>query len=88
MVIVITTFIVSVITENLVINRLQTDKHVDIISGKCRLKQEYAIKLYPELASRSLNDDIVLEHELEVLKAQVEELKSSNNSYNNSTMNR
>ncbi len=42
-VIVITTFIVSIITENIVIKRLQFSEGVEIIAGKCRLKQGYGL---------------------------------------------
>jgi hypothetical protein len=40
-VIIITTFIVSIITEKLVINRLKLSEGVDIIAGRCRLKKGY-----------------------------------------------
>ena len=40
-VIIITTFIVSVITENLVIQRLQLAEGVRIIYGRCRLLDGY-----------------------------------------------
>ncbi len=39
-VIIITTIIVSMITEKLVINRLKMSEGVDIIAGRCRLKPE------------------------------------------------
>ena len=42
-VILITTFIVSVVTEKLVINRLKMSEGVDIIAGKCRLKPGYGL---------------------------------------------
>jgi hypothetical protein len=40
-IIIITTFIVSIITEKLVINRLQLSEGVEIKAGRCRLKQGY-----------------------------------------------
>jgi hypothetical protein len=40
-VVVITTFIVSIITENIVIKRIQCSEGVNIIAGKCMLKQGY-----------------------------------------------
>jgi len=40
-VIIITTFIVSIITEKIVINRLKLSEGVDIIAGRCRLKKGY-----------------------------------------------
>ena len=40
-VIVITTFIVSIITENIVIKRMQCSEGVNIVGGKCILKQGY-----------------------------------------------
>lgn len=40
-VVVITTFIVSIITENIVVKRIQCSEGVNIIAGKCMLKQGY-----------------------------------------------
>jgi hypothetical protein len=47
-VIIITIFIVSIITEKVVINRLKLSEGVEIRSGKCRLKSGYG-KLAPIL---------------------------------------
>lgn len=40
-VIVITTFIVAIISENVVIDRLQMSEGVQIVAGRCRLRQGY-----------------------------------------------
>jgi hypothetical protein len=40
-IIIVTTFIVSIITERMVIQRLQISPGVEIINGRCRLKENY-----------------------------------------------
>jgi hypothetical protein len=42
-VIVITTFIVSIITENVVMDRVVLDRGVQMVAGRCRLKEGYGL---------------------------------------------
>jgi len=39
--VIITAILISIITEKIVINRLKLSEGVDIIDGKCRLKEGY-----------------------------------------------
>ncbi len=46
--IVVTIFIVSIITEHMVIKRLQMSPGVEIKNGRCRLKQGFGSLVIPE----------------------------------------
>ena len=50
--IIVTIFIVSIITEHMVIQRLQMSSGVEIINGRCRLKQGFG-KLNTPVVSQS-----------------------------------
>jgi hypothetical protein len=80
-VIVITTFIVAIITENVVVDRLQMTECVYIMAGRCRLKPGYG-KLGPASASmniqqRNIYSDSLLEQEqmIENLQKDIQTLK-------------
>ena len=52
LIIIVTTFVVSILTENAVIKRLQCSEGVHITGGRCRLTNEYINKI------RSLEEEI------------------------------
>lgn len=61
--IIVTIFIVSIITEHMVIKRLQMSPGVEIKNGRCRLKEGFGPEMPPEtqvqmprMAQRNMNE--------------------------------
>jgi hypothetical protein len=51
----ITTFIVSIITENVAMDRVALDRGVQMVAGRCRLREGYGPITVPSSTSNSQN---------------------------------